>query len=111
MDIKQGYDAGDSILKIAAEIFQRHFGQEYSYRIGGDEFVAFIPDCNENEIRKMMDRIYEEIETAGFSVSMGMSDMKKEDIDMSALTKNAANEMSEVKRQHYQKAENDRRRR
>lgn len=109
VDIKQGYDAGDSILKTAAEIFQRHFGQEYSYRIGGDEFVAFIPDCNENEIRKMMDRIYEEIKAAGFSVSMGMSDMKKEDIDMSALTKNAANEMSEVKRQHYQKAENDRR--
>lgn len=111
VDIKQGYDAGDRILKTSADIFQHHFGNENTYRIGGDEFVAFVPDCHENDIRNRMRRIYGEIEAEGFSVSMGMSEMKKEDIDMSALTKKAANEMSEVKRLHYQRAENDRRRR
>lgn len=109
VDIKQGYDAGDSILKTTASIFQQRFGTENTYRIGGDEFVAIIPDTSEDTVRKTIESIYYETDKAGFTVSMGMSVMENGKINMDTLTKSAANEMSEVKRQHYQKAENDRR--
>lgn len=109
VDINQGYDAGDRILKTTAEIFKKAFGKDNTYRIGGDEFVAFLPDAEEKQIRQLTDMVYKEINSAGFSVSMGFSIMEKNILDMSTLTKSAAREMSEVKRQHYQKAENDRR--
>lgn len=109
MDINQGYDAGDRILKTTADIFQKTFGSENTYRIGGDEFVAIIPDADEGRIRELTGLVYEETTRAGFTVSIGMSSMEKDEIHMSALTKSAAREMSEVKRQHYEKAENDRR--
>lgn len=109
VDINQGYDAGDRVLKTTADIFQKTFGSENTYRIGGDEFVAIIPDADESRIRELTGLVYEETTRAGFTVSIGMSFMEKDEIQMSALTKSAAREMSEVKRQHYEKAENDRR--
>ncbi len=56
-----------------------------------------------------MEQIYKEIEDAGFSVSMGMADLKKNEIDMKKLIKMAADEMSDRKRKYYQNAEHDRR--
>lgn len=109
VDVEQGYEAGDEFLRKTASIFEQQFGRENSYRIGGDEFVAPIPDKNEKKIRESMEQIYKEIEDAGFSVSMGMADLKKNEIDMKKLIKMAADEMSDRKRKYYQNAEHDRR--
>ena len=108
-DVNLGYDAGDRMLKTTASLFRAEFGEEYTYRIGGDEFVAILPDAGEDRVRQGISRIYSGTKRSGFSVSMGVAWMKKDQIDMNALTKAAAAEMSEVKRRHYRNGKNDRR--
>lgn len=97
------------MLKTTASLFRAEFGEEYTYRIGGDEFVAILPDAGEDRVRQGISRIYSGTKGSGFSVSMGVAWMKKDQIDMNALTKAAAAEMSEVKRRHYRNGENGRR--
>ena len=56
VDVEQGYEAGDEFLRKTASIFEQQFGRENSYRIGGDEFVALIPDKNEKRFVKAWSR-------------------------------------------------------
>jgi diguanylate cyclase (GGDEF)-like protein len=42
---QQGHQAGDRVLKQAAEVFRTELGPEgFVARLGGDEFVALVPD-------------------------------------------------------------------
>ena len=41
---EQGHDAGDRMLQTVAREMQSRFGDAHTYRVGGDEFVAFVPD-------------------------------------------------------------------
>lgn len=109
IDIHQGYDVGDRVLQMTASIFQQALGQENTFRIGGDEFIALLPDTQKNHIQAITKHIYEQTRQSGISVSIGISNMNKEDMDIHLLTKRAAKEMSEVKRRYYQNAKIDRR--
>ncbi len=39
------HQEGDKLLKDCAVAIQRHFGEDRVYRIGGDEFVAILPEA------------------------------------------------------------------
>ncbi len=41
----EGHEAGDIMLRTVAEALQAVFGPEHTFRIGGDEFVAFRTDA------------------------------------------------------------------
>ena len=43
-----GHEYGDKVLKIAGRIIRLAFGQEATYRIGGDEFVIVMPGTLED---------------------------------------------------------------
>ncbi len=43
---KDGHIAGDKLLKNAAELLKKHFGDYEIYRSGGDEFVVIAPRCD-----------------------------------------------------------------
>ena len=70
----QGHLAGDKLICSASSCIRECFGTEKAdncYRIGGDEFAAFIPDCNEEEMKSRMDRFELAIERENISVSVG----------------------------------------
>ena len=46
-----GHLAGDSMLCCIADALRDLFGEDHTYRIGGDEFVAFAPDVEEAALR------------------------------------------------------------
>lgn len=70
---KQGHAKGDEMLKfIAAEIINT-FSAETSYRIGGDEFVAFILDKSETEIEAELKEMLTKIEWKGYHIATGLS--------------------------------------
>lgn len=48
----KGHNAGDVMLKTVAQEMVRQFGIKDSYRIGGDEFVAFVVDEPPRTVRK-----------------------------------------------------------
>lgn len=47
----RGHAAGDEMLKTVAAKVRDIFGEKYSYRVGGDEFVAFAMDKSAEEMR------------------------------------------------------------
>jgi len=75
---KLGHHAGDAILKaVSARIagILRH--EDTIARIGGDEFVAILPEVRTRDVTAIADRIIQEIgrpfEIAGRNVTIGLS--------------------------------------
>lgn len=52
----KGHSFGDEMLKFVSEQIVQYFGNDLTYRIGGDEFIAFIPEPNEWEITQKNSR-------------------------------------------------------
>ena len=72
----QGHLAGDQLIKTSAECIKECFGAGNAnncYRIGGDEFVALITDCDETEVKKRIDRFNLALRRESITVSVGYS--------------------------------------
>ena len=96
------------MLKFVAENIQRSWGMTDTYRIGGDEFVAFLFDRDEEDIIEEMRIFRKIINDEGYRVSMGEATEKLETLEMAPFIKLAEERMYAEKRSHYQ-GQNDRR--
>src|ERR1700719_1666970 len=55
---KHGHAAGDLLLKGFADRLQRAIrGSDLAVRLGGDEFMALLPECRAEEVRHVLARI------------------------------------------------------
>ena len=53
-----GHAAGDLVIKGFAERLQRAIrGSDLAVRLGGDEFMALLPECRADEVRHVLGRI------------------------------------------------------
>ncbi|MCQ2505018.1 MAG: GGDEF domain-containing protein [Saccharofermentans sp.] len=107
----KGHEAGDEMLKFIAEELIKEFGDEDSYRIGGDEYVVLICDQKEELVRDRIQRVMKIIEDHHYHISVGLVSEPVKDIDMEKLIKTADERMYEAKRQYYQSMGIDRRKR
>lgn len=107
----KGHKAGDKMLQYIAASFQAEFGEEESYRIGGDEYVAFVPDISSKAVELSVKNIHEASEKEGYHVSIGVAVASKPDIDMETLLKLAEEAMFKEKREYYSRIGVDRRHR
>jgi diguanylate cyclase (GGDEF)-like protein len=79
---KLGHAAGDLVLKTFSERLQKAIrGSDLAVRLGGDEFMALLPECRADEVRHVMARIEGlEVEYAGVRIpirfSRGWTDYK-----------------------------------
>jgi len=76
----QGHLAGDSLIKNAASSIMECFGiKEFKncYRIGGDEFVALVPDTNKNEIKRLLEKFQMVLDRENISISVGYAYAEK----------------------------------
>ena len=106
----EGHLAGDRLLIAAARAMIAEFGEDHTYRIGGDEFVCFSPDTAEKEVEARMRRIERTLEAQGYSISWGAATGQKTVIDMHSLTTGAEAEMYAAKERYYQQPGHERRR-
>lgn len=70
----KGYLEGDLLLCQVANAIKDCFGDQTGsncYRIGGDEFVAILRGCAEEEILKRIDYFRQILDKKGISVSIG----------------------------------------
>ena len=100
----RGHAAGDEMLKTVAAKVRNIFGEEYSYRVGGDEFVAFAMDKSAEEMRALIHKLVQEVDEAGYSVAVGTATHSAGGIDMEVLVKSAETRMYLAKEEHYRLA-------
>ena len=98
-----GHESGDEMLiKIAKEI--RHFfGEDFSYRIGGDEFVAFVLDKKSEEIDLLIKQLVEKIEKQNYHVAIGYERSLILHLCLHDLIETAEDKMKQNKEQYYRK--------
>jgi len=78
-----GHGAGDLALKVLAERLSRAIrGCDLAVRVGGDEFMVFLPECNSKQVNLVLGRLSAlEIEIQGkkvpFSFSAGFADHRE----------------------------------
>ena len=104
-----GHKAGDEMLRCVAGEMVRCFGGEHSYRVGGDEMVAFVPDCPADALDVRVDRLRRAIEQAGYHISIGCAQQTVNACDMNELVMDAEQRMYDDKRAFYQQRGVDRR--
>ena len=54
---EKGHEAGDEMIKQAANAFGSVFKKKYCYRIGGDEFIAIIPEIEEEKFNELVKKL------------------------------------------------------
>ena len=57
----KGHEAGDRMLQSVAGQIREKFGVCFTYRIGGDEFVIFVVDTDEAEIKEKLANLTAEL--------------------------------------------------
>ncbi len=58
----KGHDEGDEFIKSASQIICQHFRHSSIYRIGGDEFVAFLMNEDYKNRKKLLENFNRQIE-------------------------------------------------
>lgn len=94
-----GHNAGDDLLKAAAECIKKSCRKEdIISRWGGDEFVILLPTVTENNVQRVCDRIMDECERYDklpfkISISLGNSTKSNESQDIKEVLKTAEDKM------------------
>lgn len=107
----KGHEAGDRMLQFVADTLQKQFGKEHTYRIGGDEFVAFVLDGDQDQIRKKLEKVISAVEENDYHISVGYDTHLYGVIDMKTLVDSAEKRMYEEKHLFYQRKGIERRER
>jgi len=107
----KGHKAGDVMLQTVARALLEHFGSEHVYRIGGDEFVAFAPDVEEEKVKWDMRRIADVLAASGYDISVGTACGLEGEMDLRQMLTQAEQEMYHQKQIYYQQPGRERRRR
>lgn len=82
---EKGHDAGDKMLKFIAAQIKCSFTAELTYRIGGDEFICFVPDKTEAEIKTMLNDMIKKIEKENYHIAVGYEVSNIRQIDVESL--------------------------
>ena len=98
---REGHAAGDRMLQSVARELKAVFGQEHTYRIGGDEFVAFAVDQAGPAVSSGLYIFKERVSTGGYHVSIGSASQNVSALDMDELIRNAELDMYEAKKDYY----------
>ena len=105
----RGHDAGDQMLKTMAGAMFSAFGASNTYRVGGDEFVAFLEDIPEVEMLSRVRQIHETLAEAGYHASIGFAMRERTGLDIDTLIREAEQAMYLEKKAFYADEKNDRR--
>ena len=105
----KGHKAGDEMLRTVARLLIDTFGEDHGYRTGGDEFVFFLPDADENAVRRQAAGIQAKLQQQSYAIALGIETMDKQAFDLETLVSRAEAIMYKDKGEFYQRPENNRR--
>ena len=104
MNNTKGHDLGDVMLRTVAQAINNFFPENYKYRVGGDEFVLFVPGTPEAELTKCSQDMAADLEQYDYLVSVGI-ECEHNVETISHLIKAAEQKMYNQKRAFYARRE------
>ena len=97
----EGHKAGDLMLQTIAGFVRQIFGGRDTYRIGGDEFLAYTVDWETTTIVEKAQKLQGMVSEAGYRVAIGCAYRPVEILDMNGLTMEAERVMYRDKDEYY----------
>lgn len=98
----KGHQAGDKLITDTATIFAGIFKKKNCYRIGGDEFIAIVPEIERDKFDSMVAKL--KAKCKGISLAIG-SVWEDDSKDMTALVRKADEAMYKDKSAYYREHE------
>ena len=95
---EMGHAAGDELIKETAKTFASVFKKKFSYRIGGDEFVAIVPEVDEDIFETMVEKLRQKAKKTSISIGAVWSGESKH---INTLIKEADEAMYSSKAEYY----------
>lgn len=100
---KEGHAAGDRMLIYIAKAMQSIFGDDKTFRIGGDEFVAVGYNLEAREIEERISNLKNKIISAGYHAAIGYCREIMPEIHVQHIVKDAESKMYVDKKAYYEK--------
>ena len=101
---KYGLAAGDEMLIYIANTMKEVFYGHRIYRMGGDEFLVFTKDVDQETVKNNIETFIEQLKPKGYNVAIGMSYRTQND-NCEEMVREAEVRMYEAKSQYYQNKE------
>lgn len=98
---KKGHYAGDIMLQYVADSLKEQFGNLHTYRIGGDEFVAFSADTDAQTVEEKIKMFEQKLIENSYYASVGYEIRDADSIDIYRLVKAAEDKMYLAKQLFY----------
>lgn len=106
----QGHKAGDEMLQYIADVVKKQFGRKDTFRIGGDEYVAFALELSEEDIRSRIDEMNAQITEKGYHAAVGYEYHTGKNADINSMIVQAESKMYKDKAEYYKQHERRERR-
>lgn len=98
---EEGHVAGDRLLRRAARAMQQFWGDEFVYRVGGDEFVVLLPDISECAFYRKFEEFYDAMKAKeNMSITFG-AQWAESGSHLNAAFNRADRKMYQDKKKHY----------
>lgn len=101
---ERGHSSGDQMLKTVAEALKTEFGTEDTYRIGGDEFVAFSCGLQKKQVLQRVQHLKHTVLSHGYHISVGVEWRRAVPL-VFELVKQAESKMYSAKRRYYEETD------
>lgn len=101
---KFGHAAGDEMLMYIANTLKEVFYGHKVYRMGGDEFLVFAKNTEQETIKRGIELLIEQLKTRDYHVAIGMS-YRTQNTNAEEMVREAEVRMYEAKAQYYQNKE------
>jgi len=101
---KYGHAAGDAMLIYIANTLKEVFFGHRIYRIGGDEFLVFLQNTEQETVKQNIETFTTQLKLVGYNVAVGMS-YRAQNTNCEEMVREAEIRMYEAKSQYYQNKE------
>lgn len=101
---KYGHAAGDEMLQFVANTLKDVFFGQKVYRMGGDEFLVFCQNLEQDVVKKGIISVNEQLNPRGYNVAMGLS-FRSQNTNTEEMVREAEVRMYENKAHYYQNKE------